>query len=69
MATISFGGGGEPQSNRLRSTTIFKVKWAKLRPHYNQISQNIAKSIANMINQSGGGFQQGDCLRKPTNGI
>ena len=30
--------------------------------------QNIAKSMASIINESGGDFQQGGCLYKPTSG-
>ena len=34
-----------------------------------KVSQNIAKSMVYIINQSYGDFQQGDCLYKPTSGI
>ena len=34
-----------------------------------KLSQNIAKSMAYIINQSYGDFQQGGCLYKPTSGI
>ena len=34
-----------------------------------KLSQNIAKSMAYIINQSCGDFQQGGCLYKPTSGI
>ena len=33
------------------------------------MSQNIAKSMAYIINHSCGDFQQGGCLYKPTSGI
>ena len=33
------------------------------------MSQNIAKTMAYIMNESGDGFQQGDCLYKPTSGI
>ena len=34
-----------------------------------KLSQNIAKSMAYIINQPYGDFQQGGCLYKPTSGI
>ena len=34
-----------------------------------RLSQNIAKSMAYIINQLYGDFQQGGCLYKPTSGI
>ena len=48
----------------------FKVKWPKLRPRCTQTSQItcITKSMAYMMNQSGGDFQQGGCLYKPNSG-
>ena len=33
------------------------------------MSQNIAKTMAYITNESGGDFQQGGCLYKPTIGI
>ena len=33
------------------------------------MSQNIAKTMAYIINESGGEFQQGGCLYKPTSDI
>ena len=33
------------------------------------MSQNIAKTMAYIMNESGGDFQQGGCLYKPTSGI
>ena len=33
------------------------------------MSQNIAKSMAYVMNESDGDFQQGGCLYKPTSGI
>ena len=64
------GGGGEPQSGGLqRSPAFFKVKWPTRRPLALKLSQNIAKSMAYIINQSYGDFQQGGCLYKPTSGI
>ena len=34
-----------------------------------KMSQNIAKTMAYIMNESGGDFQQGGCLYKPTSGI
>ena len=34
-----------------------------------KMSQNIAKVMAYIMNKSGGDFQQGGCLYKPTSGI
>ena len=34
-----------------------------------KLSQNIAKSMVYIVNQSCGDFQQGGCLYKPTSGI
>ena len=49
---------------------IFKVKWPTRRPHCTlKLSHNIAKSMAYIINQSCGDFQQDGCLYKPTSGI
>ena len=54
------GGGGEPRSGGLQlSSAFFKVKWPTRRPHCTQTVQNIAKSMAYIINQSCGDFQQG----------
>ena len=33
------------------------------------MSQNIVKATAYIMNESGGDFQQGGCLYKPTSGI
>ena len=33
------------------------------------MSQNIAKAMAYIMNESGGDFQQGDCLYKTTSGM
>ena len=64
------GGGGEPRSGRLQlGSVIFKVKWPKGGLVAFNLSQNIAKSMANIISQSCGNFQQGDFLYKPTSGI
>ena len=60
-------GGGEPQSGGLQlSSAFFKVKWPTSRPH---CTQTVAKSMAYIINQSRGDFQQGGCMCKPTSGI
>ena len=59
------GGGGEPQSGKLQlNSAIFKVKRPTKKPHCTQLSQNVAKSLAYIINQSCGDFQQGGCLYK-----
>ena len=64
------GGGGKPQSGRLQlSFALFKVKWPTRSPIALKLSQNIAKSMAYIINQSCGDFQQGGCLYKPTRDI
>ena len=59
------------QSYRLQlSSAFFKVKWPTRRPHCTlKLSHSIAKSMADIINQSCGDFQQGGCLCKPTSGI
>ena len=38
-------------------------------PNALTLSQNIAKSMAYIINQLGDDFQRGGCLYKPTSGI
>ena len=48
---------------------IFKVKWPTGGPIALTLSQNIANSMAYIINQSCGDFQQGGCLYKSTSGI
>ena len=64
------GGGGEPRKWRVTaSSAFFKVKWPVRRPHCTQLSQNIAKSMVYIINQSYGDFQEGGCLHKSTSGI
>ena len=64
------GGGREPRSDRqqLRSV-IFKMKWPTSKLIALKLSQNIAKSMVYIVNQSCGDFQQGGCLYKSTNGI
>ena len=63
------GGGEEPRSGGLqRSSAFSKVKWPT-RTIALKLSQNIAKSMAYIINQSYGDFQQGGCLYKPTSDI
>ena len=64
------GGDKEPWSGRLQWSTKFS-RWNDLNwgPTALRMSQNIAKSMVNMINQSGGGFQQGSCLYKLTTGV
>ena len=64
------GGGGEPQSGGLQvNFAFFRVKWPTRRPHCTQTITNIAKSMAYIINQSCGDFQQGGCPYQPTSGI
>ena len=64
------GGGGEPQSGGLQqSSAFFKVNGPQGGPTALKLSQNIAKSMPYIINQSYGDFQQGGCLYKPTSGI
>ena len=51
------------------SSAISKVKWPTRRPHSLKLSQCIAKSMAYIINQLCGDFQQAGCLYVPISGI
>ena len=55
------------------SSAIFKVNLPTRRLHGTQTvnchKMYVAKTTAYIIDQSGGDFQQGDCMYKPTNGI
>ena len=51
------------------SSAISKVKWSTRRPHSLKISQCIAKSMAYIINQLCGDFQQAGCLYGPNSVI
>ena len=48
---------------------IFQGEMADKETYRTQLSQNIAKSMVYIINQSYGDFQQGGCLYKLTSGI
>ena len=64
------GGGGEPRSGgKQLSSVIFELKQPIRSPIVLKLSQNIAKSMAYIINQSCGDFQQDGCLYKPTSDI
>ena len=66
------GGGvsGKPWSGGLQqSSDIFKVNDPQVGPIALKLSQNIAKSMPYIINQSCRDFQQGGCLYKPTSDI
>ena len=64
------GGGGEPRSDGIQlSSAFFKRNGPQGSPIALKLSQNIAKSMAYIINQLCGDFQQGGCLYKPTSDI
>ena len=58
------GGGGEPQSGGQQLSSVFPQGG----PIALKLSQNIAKSMAYIIDQSCGDFQQGGFLYKLTCG-
>ena len=64
------GDGGEPQSGGLQLSYAFsRCNGPQGGPIALKLSQNIAKSMAYIINQLYGDFQHGGCLYKPTSGI
>ena len=63
-------GGGEPRSGGYSGALHFSRLNGSQGGHIAlKLSQNIAKSMVYIINQSYGDFQQGGCLYKPTSGI
>ena len=64
------GGSGEPRSGRLQQSSAFsRQNGPQGGPIALKLSQNIAKSMAYIINQSCDDFQQGGCLYEPTSDI
>ena len=58
MIRVDGGGDGEPQSGGLQqSSATFKVKGPTRRASCTQTITNMAKSMAYIIDQSGGDFQ------------